>query len=163
MSEVGTLAEALGSLGSEFGVGFVQSPRRDCFVRRSGATLSSPGAAVDLDWVYDLRLWDAGAEFHWWWDQASAVGRWRVRRDDPEETSSTMEGQRLVRGSVQRVEQGWSLLSDGHSRPLWVPIDASPGARVAVGVREYLHTDAHGNVSVASERLTGLTILEEAR
>ncbi len=151
-----TLAEALATLDDVFQIGFVQSPRRDVFVQRDGAILTTHGEPVDLGFIYNLRLWQPEAEFHWWWNQEERDGHTWTTRDDQFE--GHLDGQRLIRGAVRECDdgQGWSLVSDGHSRPLWVPLPAPLGSRIAVGVREYLASDHHGNVGVVAERLTQL-------
>jgi len=159
-----TLAAALATLDVAFGVGFALSPARDVFVRRDKATLTCHGEQIDLGVVYDLRLWHPGAEFHWWWDQDECDGRSWITTDDefkepaPEapEDATPLDGQRLIRGAVRECDGGWSLVSDGHSQPLWVPLEVEPPGRIVVGVREYLARDGHGNVGVVAERLTEL-------
>jgi len=151
-----TLAAALKNLDADFRVGFALSPARDVFVQRAGATLTCHREQVDLGVVYDLRLWHPGAEFHWWWDQDERDGRSWITTDD--EFEEHLDGQRLIRGAVRECDRdrGWSLVSDGHSQPLWVPLEVQPPGRIVVGVREYLARDRHGNVGVVAERLTEL-------
>lgn len=149
-----TLAAALATLDDAFGVGFALSPERDVFVQREGSTLTCHGEQVDLAAVYDLRLWHPDAEFHWWWDQEARDGRAWVTKDG--EFEKHLDGRRLIRGAVRECDDGWSLVSDGHSRPLWVPLPVEPNRRIVVGVREYLGRDDHGNVGVVAERLTEL-------
>lgn len=149
-----TLAAALATLDVAFGVGFALSPARDVFVRRDKATLTCHGEQIDLGVVYDLRLWHPGAEFHWWWDQDERDGRSWITTD--REFKEHLVGQRLIRGAVRECDGEWSLVSDGHSQPLWVPVKVEPPGRILVGVREYLARDGHGNVGVVAERLTEL-------
>lgn len=149
-----TLAAALEALDDKFRVGFAQSPQRDVFVQREGATLQCHGKQIELGFVYDIRLWHPDAEFHWWWDQDVRDGRSWITEDS--EFEGHLEGQRLIRGAVRECNAGWSLVSDGHSHPLWVPLEVDPPGRIVVGVREYLAHDRHGNVGVVAERLTEL-------
>jgi CRISPR-associated protein (TIGR03984 family) len=154
MSTVADLVAALGSLSDAFVVGFAQSPRADLFVRRVGDQLTSHGAEIAPDWIYDLRLWNAEAEFHWWWDQAGRCGRWVIFDGAAYQELEAGPQTRLLRGRVQKVDGDWVQLWDGHSQPLWVPTQAGIGKRVGLGAVEYVTTDRHGNVSVVAERLT---------
>lgn len=154
------LATALTGLGAATEVGFVQSPTRTGFVRRNGARLAlHDGSEVDLSWVFDLRLFGAQAEFHWWWDQRACEGRHHIL-DDPTAKRhgwSPLSGeysQRLLRGTAGQIKPGWTRLHDGHSQPLWIPFVARPGSRVTIGAVEYSCPDEHGNIGVVAERLT---------
>ncbi len=153
-----SLVETLTALPAEFEVGFVESPDGSAFVRRTAGALSDHRGAVDLDWVYDARLFTAYAEFHWWWDQSLGEGRHGILDDAVAKTRSwrTLDppGQRVLRGKVKAVANGWSKLHDGHSHPLWVPVEAVVDQRLALGVVEYLKRDEHGNVGVIAERFT---------
>ncbi|MFT4228495.1 CRISPR-associated protein Csx19 [Micropruina sp.] len=153
-----SLVEALTGLPAEFEVGFVESPQGSMFVRRTAGALRDHRGSVDLDWVYDARLFTAGAEFHWWWDQSLGEGRHSVLDDAAAKARSWWAldppAQRVLRGPVKAVADGWSKLHDGHSRPLWVPVEAVVGRHLALGVVEYVKRDEHGNVGVIAERFT---------
>lgn len=160
-----SLADALRGLDAEFGIGFVDSPGRSVFVRRTGSTLTTfDGAAeqeVEPDWVFKARLFHPGAEWRWWWDQDEHQGRHAHLNDAVAKTRAwepLKESQRLLRGTVRSTKDTWTLLHDRHSRPLWVPTPASrtgEQARLAIGVVEYVSIDAdHGNVGVSAERFT---------
>lgn len=164
MSTSSPLSIALGNLDAgTFLVGFAQSPGRAEFVRRDGVVLTTRSGPLDLDWIYDLRVFSEDAEFHWWWDQDARDGRHAIL-DDAAATGRGWEPllshpQRLVRGTVTHTtpeDGGWSRLHDGHSRPLWIPFQAQPSRRVGLGVVEYVRTDErHGNCGVVAERFTG--------
>lgn len=154
------LAKALASLDEGLAVGFVQSPTRVGFVRRSTDRLVlHDGTDVDLAWVFDLRLFGANAEFHWWWDQRACEGRLHTLDDSAAEARgwsriSGLPPRRLLRGTAGQIKLGWSRLHDGHSQPLWIPHVAKSGAQVALSAVEYVCTDDHGNTGVVAERLT---------
>lgn len=154
------LATALASLAEGLSVGFVQSPTRVGFVRRTTDRLAlHDGTEVDLAWAFDLRLFGADAEFHWWWDQRTCSGRQHVLDNATAEERgwSRQKGlttRRLLRGTADQIKRGWTRLHDGHSQPLWIPHVAKPGAQMALGAVEYVRTDGHGNTGVVAERLT---------
>lgn len=154
------LAIRLAAMDPATEVGFMQSPMQVGFVRRTGdRLLLHDGTEVDLSWVFDLRMFSASAEMHWWWDQRSAEGRHHILDD------STAAGRgwfplpagsprRLLRGTAGDIKPGWSRLHDGHSQPLWIPFIVKPGSQVALCAVEYACTDDHGNIGVVAERLT---------
>lgn len=155
------LATALTRLDAGIEVGFAQSPTRSGFVRRTADRLvMHDGSDVDLSWVFDLRLFNADAEFHWWWDQRSGQGREHVLDDAAGQGygwSRLGDGfpRRILRGTAGQIKVGWTRLHDGHSQPLWIPFVATkPGTRVALGAVEYTRADDHGNIGVVAERLT---------
>ena len=171
----GTLASLLTDADDAFQVGFAQSSGESVFVRRASTALTSHDGNVALDGIFDLRLFTADAELHWWWDQHECTGRWAILNDavaadlgaQLREVASarvrepiTIIGHRLLRGTV--IEQShtpdWSLIHDGHSRPLWVPLAAPRGKRVRLGVVEYVQLDTHGNAGVFGERFTTLEV-----
>ncbi|MBK9159520.1 MAG: CRISPR-associated protein Csx19 [Propionibacteriaceae bacterium] len=165
MPHTGSLVEALAAADSALVVGFAQSPQSSVFIRREGESLVTPTSdgsrlePVDLDWIYDLRLFWPQAELHWWWDQREAVGTWSVLNDEAANElrwKNRGTDTRLIRGSVGTSLNGWSRVHDGHSRPLWVPIESQRGARLQVQVAEYTARDTHGNVGVVAERLMGI-------
>lgn len=156
-----SLTEALATAPETFQVGFAQSPAWMGFVRREGSTLTSLDGTVDLTWVFDVRLFAAAEEFHWWWDQQSGDGRSFVLNDPAASARgwTRLQGapaQRLLRGVVVDSAGGWAKIHDGHSRPLWVPAAGAIGAQLAIGAVEYTSIDEHGNVGVVAERLTSI-------
>ena len=161
-----SLVETLRGLPPAFEIGFAQSPTWSGFVRCQSVGLRSHAGVVDLTWVFDLRLFTAGAEFHWWWDQQLGDGRDFTLSDDSARARdwSVWEGgsrvRRILRGKVIATDDGWSRIHDGHSQPLWVPVEEPKDADLSIGAVEYTATDAHGNVGVVAERFT--TIEREA-
>lgn len=158
-----SLAAVLAELDRSFVVGFAQSRDQAVFVRRNGADLATRSGRLDQAWLFDLRLFTADAEFHWWWDQSVASGRHAILDDATARqrkwTRLHPTGRRLVRGTVHdstAERGGWCRVHDGHSRPLWVPHVAKQSQRLAVGVVEYTSADDHGNVGVVAERFTGI-------
>lgn len=154
------LTAVLTGLEAGLDVGFAQSPTRIGFVRRAADRLvMHDGSDVDLSWVFDLRLFNADAEFHWWWDQRAGKGRAHVLDDSAGKEygwSRLASGfpRRILRGTAGQIKADWTRLHDGHSQPLWIPFVAKPGTRVALGAVEYTRTDDHGNIGVVAERLT---------
>lgn len=160
----GALRDLLAGAGERFQTGFAQSPGEAVFVRRDEVALASHVGPIDLDSVFDLRLSTSDAELHWWWDQQECEGRWAILDDEVAAdlgARSTIRGRRLLRGTVIERDEpgGWSLIHDGHSRPLWLPIIADKGERVVVGVVEYVSHDRHGNAGVFAERFTTWEVL----
>lgn len=161
-------------------VGFAQGSRLSTFfvVRRDGSAaqaIGHTGSAIDVTEAYDVRVFDAEHEWHWWWDQRGRQGRWAVLDDEVARARGWFrlheEGTRLLRGEVMTVKDGWAQLHDGHSRPLWVPLGsqeidhARPRSRVQIGAVEYASVDdphddsiTHGNAGVAAERLTTMSV-----
>lgn len=160
----GTLDSLLTNADDAFQVGFAQSSGESVFVRRTTTTLTSHDGNVALDGIFDLRLFTADAELHWWWDQHECTGRWAILNDavaaDLGAQPDPIIGHRLLRGTVidQSHNPDWSLIHDGHSRPLWLPLAAPRGKRVRLGVVEYVQLDTHGNAGVFGERFTTLEV-----
>lgn len=149
---------ALGPEAAAFGV-----------IEVGGALGEHPDSPVSLDAAYDVRVFHADREWHWWWDQRLRAGRWSVLDDALAETRGWSRhgtiGQRLLRGTIIETAGNWTRLHDGHSRPMWVPVTTrDANSDVAIGVVEYCSVDeprgrggeAHGNVGVIAERLTTL-------
>lgn len=161
--KTGSLAQALGDPRSRGCLGFALTPTGSGFVRRSGTALEGKGVTLDPAWIYDLRIFGEDDELHWWWDQAAGVGRWVVLDDAAAQSrgwTKLPSSRRLLRGTVHDRDAGWVLTHDGHSRPLWVPIDASVGARLTIAATEYASVpDPHGNVGVVAERLGTIGVL----
>ncbi|MDR0837435.1 MAG: hypothetical protein LBM94_04390 [Propionibacteriaceae bacterium] len=152
--------------------GWVESVAWSGFVRLiDGELKKHDGALVDLSTAYDVRLFGLKAEWHWWWPQTDPIGRWALLSDESARDhdwvalagSDAWPSQRLLRGSVKQVQDGWARLHDGHSAHLWVPLvpaGTKSGDRLAIRAIEYGAVDSYGNVSVVAERLTELTRLE---
>lgn len=159
----GMSLESFLKLPAEFEVGFAQSRRVAAFVRRdrdSGA-LTTPDGKIDLSWVFDLRLFHAKAEWHWWWDQEVGAGAAATLNDDAARKKgwSKLGGDplsRIIRGSIRSRQEAWTQVHDGQARPLWVPyrVGSEKATRLTIGAVEYTAQDEHGNVSVVAERLT---------
>jgi len=137
------------------------------------------GKPINLDPVYEARVFNQGAELRWLNEAASEgqavliseseyelAGHWTP--DKVETALSPLDQTYLLWGIGVKTQPGtgWSRLTTARIGRLDVPIDiganlalAKPDERVRVllEVKEYLaEADTHGNVVVCDERLWGL-------
>lgn len=163
----GTLPEMLAGLASRdaqaFGVGYVSTPRAVTWVRREGRELVSAHGRLDLDWVYEARLFGTAGDLRWRWcedhgewgvldDAAAAARGWKVLQ------AQAGQRTRLLRGSAQAAGAGgWTSLWDGQAAPFAIPLELMPGARATLTAIEYVQEDPrHGTVDVVAERYVTL-------
>lgn len=154
-------------------IGFAQCPGGAFFVHRQGEKLSSPAtSSIDLDAIFDLRLFDDDRELHWWWegdngrwavldDSAAKAHEWCVRSDSD---NSRLLDSRLLRGTA-REQKGWAgriwtRMFDGQARSYWIPVTIKLGSRAKFGVVEYVG-DFDGNTAVVGERLASIDTYEQ--
>lgn len=143
----------------------------------NGIPCDAVGTPIDLDPVYEARIFNQEAELRW---LNTAAGKGRAVLVS--ELEQNLDGYRaLVElvahplfqtyllwgfGVERRPGEGWSRLTTARVGGIDVPIDisaslalAGPGekVRVLLDAKEYLaETDIHGNVAVQDERLCGL-------
>lgn len=146
-------------------VGFAYSSSAAPWFRldADGTPRAAQGNPLDLTGVFELRAFDADRELRWW---HTGDGRGQAR----ELTVQTIgvsgarpmprPYQRLLWGVVTAAEQGWATLSEARIGSLEVPVPglAASGGHVWLEAVEYVTEDAHGNVAVVDERLTGLVV-----
>ena len=165
--DTGDLQDALDSVQSTdshaFDVGYISTPQSVTWVRRSGRQLLSPTGPLDLDWVYEARLFSATGELRWKWSQDH--GRWSIIDDATATTHGwsvlrehSRQRVRLLRGTARDAgAQGWTSLWDGQAAPFEIPLELARGEGALITAVEYVQQDpTHGTVDVVAERFTGL-------
>lgn len=132
-----------------------------------GTPRDSQGGPVELTGVFELRAFDAHRELRWW---HTGGGRGPARELTDQTVGvpgarSWSAYQRLLWGAVSTAAPGWATLSEARIGSLQVPVPtpAPSGAQVWLEAVEYVTEDAHGNVAVVDERLTGLIVKGSAQ
>ena len=151
-------------------VGFAYAVTGVAWLRQSrdGGLEGPPGVRLGKLWpaTWQLHLFTPERELCWTHEEG---GTGAVRElDDVSSVAAGLErlgmrSQRLLWGeSTGDGEDGWTRMYSGRVEDRWVPVPGSippRGRRVALRAVEYMSTDAHGNVAVAAERLSGLEVL----
>jgi CRISPR-associated protein (TIGR03984 family) len=118
------------------------------------------------DDVFELRLFTPADELRWTFDSDLGQGRWRLVDD----TSAAVRRltpwpgptpRHLLWGRIAQTGD-WTRLADARVGSLWVPlVTTEPDASQLVGLTtvEYVSQDEHGNLAVADQRHTGLTVI----
>ena len=150
-------------------VGFAYAVTGVAWLRqgRDGGVEGPPGVRLGELWpaTWQLYLFTPERELRWTHEEGGAGA---VREfDDASSAAVGLErldarSQRLLWGeSTGDGEDGWTRMYSGRVEDRWVPVPGGVpprGGRVALRAVEYLSTDAHGNVAVAAERLSGLEV-----
>lgn len=161
-----TLLEAVASWPGGEAIGLAYTPRWCGFVVQTAGVLTPRRTWGD---AFELRLFDAERELRW---LQTGGGRGRAvllgetvtapewTALSPVEAIATSLRHYLVWGTATEgpAPEGWSRLWDGRIGALPVPLPGvAAGACVRLRATEYLaRVDAHGNVRVVEERLSGL-------
>ncbi|MFT3945069.1 MAG: CRISPR-associated protein Csx19 [Ancrocorticia sp.] len=152
-------------------LGYIQAPNLVAWVRREGNTLWTSRGPVDtdqLEWVYDLRLFNDVADIHWWWNEDH--GLWFQLEDaavvKPHMTPMVghpNQQRRILRGTArEHLPGGWTTMWDGQAAPYDLPIEVPLDGRAYLEATEYVaREDDLGNVSIVAERLAGPRNWEE--
>lgn len=163
---IGDLHEVLKALESRrqgFEIGYVSTPHAVSWVRRQGHELVGATGPIELDWVYEARLFGADGDLRWTWHQDH--GRWTVIDDALAKARgwSVLGEQdhqrvRLLRGEARADgSNGWTSLWDKQAAPFAVPLEVAQGKRVAITAIEYVQQNSeHGTVDVVTERFVAL-------
>lgn len=153
-------------------IALLYSPRECLFAKldRNGELLGYDGKAIDLNPVFEARVFNNKAELRWL-NKAGGKGRAVLISEDdissylettlePVKASEPLNQTYLLlgEGSNHTANDGWSVLTAARIGALPVP---HPGVaehqRVLLKTREYVaETEWYGNVAVAEERLLEL-------
>ena len=178
-----TLSEALTKVHSTLlpgGVALLYSPEHCQFacLDGSGNLLNQEGNRIDLNPVFEARVFNKKAELRWLNDcdgkgyavllSEEAISQYfeeaveltKLAKLDEPTTTYILWGQGAKKSSP--AESGWSKLSLARIGSLDVPIgEVKKSERVCLQAIEYLQEiDRYGNMSVVEERLIGLKKLE---
>jgi len=110
--------------------------------------------AVDLESVYEARLFNADTEIHW--RRAGETGRSVTRT----KTADELPLKYLLWGKVESAAGSWSLIASSRTPGFWVPFVAKIGQSLTLTGMEAIVRGVDGNAYIASERLTGLALAE---
>lgn len=165
----------------EGGTALLYSPSACLLARvQSGLLKGAEGVALDLDAIFEARVFTKDAELRWLRtpggsrtilvrEEASAAtdsGASETDVDDRQAFHGTIDQSYLLWGEAlaDAAVGGWASLATARIGTLRVPLPADKGlppyGRMAIHAREYLFTDdTHGNAYVGDERLLALEVL----
>ncbi|NJM47653.1 MAG: TIGR03984 family CRISPR-associated protein [Alkalinema sp. RU_4_3] len=156
-------------------VGLFYSPE-SCFLGKVAGTnvTDSSGASVNLDRVFEARIFNADYELRWLNDRGGQgivvllsekdIRQYLEIEIDSIQAIDTEDQTYLLWGEgfspSQSLQAGWSRLATSRLGKLDVPIEGITQSkqRIKLTAKEYFQSmdDLYGNVIVAEERLTGL-------
>jgi CRISPR-associated protein (TIGR03984 family) len=172
-----TLVEAIAACQGYFAeaVGLLYSPENCRLVKVTGTQMTDSGdAAVNLDRVFEARIFNADYELRWlnqWSGRGTAVliseqaiGDILAEPIENLEAIATQDQTYLLwgEGLKANLATGWSRLATSRLGKLDVPIAgvSQSKPRIHLQATEYFQRldQLYGNVVVAEERLTGLSL-----
>jgi len=170
-----TLTDAIRCAGRAGQVAILYTPRRCCFglVDETGSVRDEAGAAIDLEPVFEARVFGEGRELRWVktdgrHGRAALLGSHEVTLDGFEPVGGPndelrdagvhpLERSYLLWGTVIQTTDGWAEVGERRIAPFAVPVDGvRPGDEICLKATELVSHDAYGNAYVAAEMLVGL-------
>ncbi len=152
---------AFGEAGKAEAIGFILAPEQAAFVRwQDGSLLDENGNHVDLQRIFEFRLFNEVADMRW--RRRGSSGEYVLLREaaGEEQTHWRRETQYLLwgeRNGKQPGNDGWVRLSSAQVGSLMVPLRAEGGARrIVLRACEYFAAFEDGNIGFVAERLLGL-------
>ncbi|MFD7656634.1 CRISPR-associated protein Csx19 [Actinosynnema sp. NPDC059797] len=173
-----TLRQALDAVAERNLVAFLSSATEHHIARCRDGEPATPDGPCPLDRVFAARLFDTGIDLRWHHDHdglgqaalltehADAPPGWT---SETIAVDSTLDGRYALWGRRFHLVEGhpdWTRAIEGrlgrldlpHPPPAPTPTGQDwPTEYLCLTYREYLVTDAYGNLSVLDERLTGIT------
>lgn len=182
-SQLITLADVLKDECSivlfENAVALLYAPKSCQFARfQDGILLNSEEQSIDLDSVFEARIFNSKAELRWL-NETGGFGRAVLISEDktlPEFKQSVLEQPESSLSAIRTISQyyllwgkghdlaieseKWGILSEARIGQLRVPVgQLKAGQTVCLRAIEYLaEVDEYGNVAVVEERLLGLEV-----
>ncbi|MFI7449694.1 CRISPR-associated protein Csx19 [Nonomuraea sp. NPDC049714] len=159
------LGEALAQAGVEGGCALLTSPAAYRVAKVQASECRTPTGAVDLDPVFEARVFTSQVELRWVESGRRAVVLAEQEhllpsafpgRLEPMRAVTTLPAHYLVWGKDAAPAAGWVTLRSRQVGTLALPMAGVAAERVRLVAREYVVADEeHGNAYVAEERLVG--------
>lgn len=165
----------------EGGTALLYSPSACLLARvQSGRLRGAEGVALDLDAIFEARVFTKDAELRWLRTPGGSrtvlVREEAPAATDADATAPAVDGRHPFHGTIDQsyilwgealadaAAGDWASLATARIGTMQVPLPADkglpPNGRMAIRAREYLFTDdTHGNAYVGDERLLALEVL----